>query len=146
MTFVGKMLVVLQLVLSLLFMAFAGAVATVEKNWKSEFSSTQDDLKVEKDFHQTTQNSYNEYKNSSTTTIADLDTQDVVLLALKAHQIMSTIQTGGAVGMKTMNQSLFELYRAGTISYEDAVDCSGDPADFMRLLERQGSAAGERKR
>jgi twitching motility protein PilT len=64
----------------------------------------------------------------------------------KAHQIMSTIQTGGAVGMKTMNQSLFELYRAGTISYEDAVDRSGDPADFMRLLERQGSGAGERKR
>jgi hypothetical protein len=81
MTFVGKMLVVLQLVLSLLFMAFAGAVATVEKNWKSEFTSTQDVLKVEKDFHQTTQNSYNEYKNSSTTTIADLDTQSKKRLA-----------------------------------------------------------------
>jgi twitching motility protein PilT len=57
----------------------------------------------------------------------------------KAHQIMSTIQTGGAQGMRTMNQSLFELYRAGTISYEDALDNSGDHADFQRLMERAGA-------
>ena len=81
MTFVGKMLVVLQVVLSLLFMAFAGAVATVERNWKQEFTGSQDELKVEKDFHQTTQNLFNEYKNKSTTTIADLDTQSKKRLA-----------------------------------------------------------------
>ena len=57
----------------------------------------------------------------------------------KAHQIMSTIQTGGAQGMRTMNQSLFELYRAGTISYEDAMEHCGDHADFQRLLERAGT-------
>ena len=57
----------------------------------------------------------------------------------KAHQIMSIIQTGGAAGMRTMNQSLFELYRAGTISYEDAVEHSGDEADFARLMERSGA-------
>ena len=49
MTFVGKMLIVLQLVLSLLFMAFAGAVSTVEKNWKQESSNIQDELKVEQE-------------------------------------------------------------------------------------------------
>jgi twitching motility protein PilT len=59
----------------------------------------------------------------------------------KAHQIMSIIQTGGAAGMRTMNQSLFELYRAGTISYDDAVEHTGDEADFQRLMERHGSAA-----
>ena len=59
----------------------------------------------------------------------------------KAHQIMSTIQTGGAVGMRTMNQSLFELYRNGTISYEDALEHTGDEADFQRLMERHGSGA-----
>ena len=58
----------------------------------------------------------------------------------KAHQIMSTIQTGGAAGMRTMNQSLFELYRAGTISYDDAVEHTGDLADFMCLLERSGGS------
>jgi twitching motility protein PilT len=58
----------------------------------------------------------------------------------KAHQIMSTIQTGGAVGMRTMNQSLFELYRSGAISYEDALDHTGDEADFQRLMERAAGA------
>lgn len=57
----------------------------------------------------------------------------------KAHQIMSIIQTGGASGMRTMNQSLFELYRAGTISYEDALEHTGDEADFQRLMERSGA-------
>ena len=66
----------------------------------------------------------------------------------KAHQIMSIIQTGGAAGMRTMNQSLFELYRAGTISYEDALEHTGDEADFQRLMERTGAggtAAAARK-
>ncbi|VAX36224.1 hypothetical protein MNBD_PLANCTO02-346 [hydrothermal vent metagenome] len=36
MTFVGKVLIVLQVVLSLLFMAFAGAVFTVQTNWKKK--------------------------------------------------------------------------------------------------------------
>ena len=62
----------------------------------------------------------------------------------KAHQIMSIIQTGGAVGMRTMNQSLFELYRAGTVSYEDALEKSADPADFERLMERSGSSSSRR--
>ncbi len=64
----------------------------------------------------------------------------------KAHQIMSIIQTGGAAGMRTMNQSLFELYRAGTVSYDDALDNTGDEADFQRLMERHSSGgAGARK-
>ena len=56
----------------------------------------------------------------------------------KSHQIMSTIQTGGQVGMRTMNQSLFELYKQGTISFEDAKRHSADEADFDRLMERHG--------
>lgn len=66
----------------------------------------------------------------------------------KSHQIMSIIQTGGAIGMRTMNQSLFELYRQGSIGYEEARDHCNDPADFERLMERQagGSTAGRRSR
>ena len=63
----------------------------------------------------------------------------------KAHQIMSIIQTGGAAGMRTMNQSLFELYRAGSINYEDAIDHCHDEADFARLMERSGANAGARR-
>ena len=65
----------------------------------------------------------------------------------KSHQIMSIIQTGAQIGMRTMNQSLFELYRNGTISFEDAMAHTSDEADFQRLMERAGagSAGGGRR-
>lgn len=40
MTFVGKLLVVVQFVLSICFMAFAGAVYTRQYNWKTEYEKT----------------------------------------------------------------------------------------------------------
>ena len=74
MTFIGKMLVVVQLVLSLLFMAFAGAVFTVEQNWKQQFTDKDQDLKTEQDFHKSTNNKFNEYKNVKSAKVAELDT------------------------------------------------------------------------
>ena len=74
MTFIGKMLIVVQLVLSLLFMAFAGAVFTVEQNWKQQFTDKDQDLKTEQDFHKSTQNKFNEYKNVKSAKVAELDT------------------------------------------------------------------------
>jgi twitching motility protein PilT len=59
----------------------------------------------------------------------------------KAHQIMSIIQTSGQAGMKSMNQGLFELYRAGAVSYEDATEHCSDITDFQRLMERAGATA-----
>ncbi|MEX1094821.1 MAG: hypothetical protein WED34_02165 [Planctomycetales bacterium] len=44
MTFVGKVLVVVQVVLSLCFMAFAGAVYSVQTSWKAEAESRQEDI------------------------------------------------------------------------------------------------------
>jgi twitching motility protein PilT len=52
----------------------------------------------------------------------------------KAHQVYSTIQTGGRLGMKTMNQSLADLYRANVVSYDDALSMAPDPAEFQRLI------------
>jgi twitching motility protein PilT len=54
----------------------------------------------------------------------------------KSHQIASIIQTGGQLGMKTMNQSVYELYRRGLISYEDALLHSPDQTEFQRLMQR----------
>jgi twitching motility protein PilT len=54
----------------------------------------------------------------------------------KAHQIYSIIQTGGKLGMRTMNQSLYELYRAGTCTYDDCVARSSDPEDLKRIFQR----------
>jgi len=54
----------------------------------------------------------------------------------KAHQIYSQIQTGGKSGMRTMNQSLYDLYRQNLISYDDAVAHSTDPEDLRRIFQR----------
>ncbi len=54
----------------------------------------------------------------------------------KAHQIYSIIQTGGRQGMKTMNQSLADLYRSNQVGYEDASSVSPDASEFARLLNR----------
>ena len=43
--------------------------------------------------------------------------------------------------MRTMNQSLFELYKQGTISFDDAKRHSSDEADFDRLMERHGGGS-----
>ena len=55
----------------------------------------------------------------------------------KSHQIHSLIQTGGQYGMRTMNQSIYELYRAGGIDFETALEHSPDPSELQRLLQRQ---------
>jgi twitching motility protein PilT len=54
----------------------------------------------------------------------------------KAHQIYSLIQTGGKLGMKTMNQSLHELCRQNVITYDDALSYSGDVEDLKRTFAR----------
>ena len=54
----------------------------------------------------------------------------------KAHQIYSIIQTGGKLGMRTMNQSLHELCRRNLISYDDALSYSGDVEDLKRTFAR----------
>lgn len=54
----------------------------------------------------------------------------------KAHQIYSIIQTGSRYGMKTMNQSLHELYRTNVITYDEAINHSTDPEDLRRTFQR----------
>jgi twitching motility protein PilT len=53
----------------------------------------------------------------------------------KGHQIYSIIQTGGKEGMRTMNASLSELYKAGQITFEEAVAHSGDVEDLKRMCQ-----------
>jgi chromosome segregation ATPase len=48
MTTVGKILVVLHLVLSIMFMAFAGAVYTAQNNWRTAHKKATDELAKEK--------------------------------------------------------------------------------------------------
>ncbi len=53
----------------------------------------------------------------------------------KVHQIYSTIQTGNKVGMRTMNQSLLELYRGGKITYDTAVQYTHNLEDMKKTFQ-----------
>jgi twitching motility protein PilT len=55
----------------------------------------------------------------------------------KIHQIYSMIQTGGKVGMQTMNQALYMLHRQHLITYDEAIMRTTDPDDLKRLFQRQ---------
>ncbi len=65
----------------------------------------------------------------------------------KVHQIYSMMQTGQAkFGMQTMNQSLFELYSKGFLSYENAVGRSSMPDELVTMLQRSITATSGRGR
>ncbi len=54
----------------------------------------------------------------------------------KVHQIYSIMQTSQNLGMRTMNQALFELYSAGKISYDSAISKSGDVEELLKMIEK----------
>jgi twitching motility protein PilT len=60
----------------------------------------------------------------------------------KIEQVYSVMQTNTARGMQTMEQALCELVQRGTITTEDALECSSYPGQLQDLLERPGSAQG----
>ncbi len=59
----------------------------------------------------------------------------------KIHQMYSMIQSGQKYGMKTMNQSLAELYLAGKISLNDSMSYSHNPQELGEMLSRQKTPA-----
>ena len=59
----------------------------------------------------------------------------------KIHQLYSMIQSGQKYGMKTMNQSLAELYTSGKVTINDAMNHSGDPQELSEMLARQKAPA-----
>ena len=54
----------------------------------------------------------------------------------KVHQIYSMIQSGQKYGMKTMNQSLADLYNSGKISLSDGMSFSANIQELNEILTR----------
>jgi twitching motility protein PilT len=54
----------------------------------------------------------------------------------KIHQIYSVMQTSRKEGMRTMNQSLYDLCNKKEITYEEAFDRTSDPDDLSRLFKK----------
>jgi twitching motility protein PilT len=52
----------------------------------------------------------------------------------KTAQIYSQIQTGGKLGMQTLEKTLADLYKAGTISFEAAMSKTSKPDEMQRLI------------
>jgi twitching motility protein PilT len=52
----------------------------------------------------------------------------------KTAQIYSAIQTGGKVGMQTLEKVLADLYKAGAISFESAISKTSKPDEVQRLI------------
>lgn len=52
----------------------------------------------------------------------------------KNHQIDNAIAAGSGEGMKAMDQSILELYQAGTITRETALDYADHPEQMLRRM------------
>jgi twitching motility protein PilT len=62
----------------------------------------------------------------------------------KTAQIYSAIQTGGKLGMQTLEKVLADLYKQGTISFEAAMAKTSKPDEVQRLIgSAPPSAAGK---
>ena len=53
----------------------------------------------------------------------------------KTHQIYNAIQTGGRLGMQTMEQSLFELIQAKQVTVEEALSHTMHQDELKRMIE-----------
>lgn len=107
MTSVGKILVVLQVVLSLLFMGFAGAVFTAQTSWKSEAKKHQDS--ASKTTAQLRQAEELAQKDK-----ADLTGQ------LKAQTDKADAADALATGLKEKNAALEQQLAASRTEFENA--------------------------
>lgn len=85
MTFVGKILVVLQLVLAICFMAFAGAVYSTQTNWKTAAETAKQDADKQRQAATTAANDLQQAKTDLGAQINDL-TQQVAVLDGKVKQ------------------------------------------------------------
>jgi twitching motility protein PilT len=62
----------------------------------------------------------------------------------KTHQLYSMMQAGQAkFGMQTMNQAIFELYKKGELSYEDALGKSSMPEELLNMMQRSSLGRGK---
>lgn len=54
----------------------------------------------------------------------------------KTHQLYMDIQTGGDVGMQTLDSCLLDLVKKGVVKYEDALGKTSNPNDFNQRIQK----------
>ncbi|HEY5540882.1 MAG TPA: PilT/PilU family type 4a pilus ATPase [Coriobacteriia bacterium] len=55
----------------------------------------------------------------------------------KTHQMETIIQSSGALGMQTLDQSLKVLLNAGKVTYEEAISKAKSPRDLAQMMGRK---------
>lgn len=64
----------------------------------------------------------------------------------KIHQMYSLIQVGSRYGMKTMNQSLFDLVEKGLVSTYEAMMRTPDPKELDEMMQKRGHSQSTTRR
>ncbi|RLS53868.1 MAG: hypothetical protein DWH91_13215 [Planctomycetota bacterium] len=149
MSFVGKMLVVVLVVLSVLFMALSGGVLAVHNNWRTKHDTVLGQLKgAQEDFaaaqanataiKQTSQKEVDDAKKSADTANAALATQTDELVALQkqVNELQLQMQTQTALAETNSKESDFRnqeslKQRAANRTLQAALDQSA--ADVRQL-------------
>ncbi|MBT9312905.1 type IV pilus twitching motility protein PilT [Leptothoe kymatousa] len=62
----------------------------------------------------------------------------------KTAQIYGAIQTGGKLGMQTLEMVLADLHKSGTIKFEDAIGKSSRVDELQRLISAGGAGTANR--
>lgn len=150
MSFVGKILVVVQLVLSVLFMALAGAVFSVHTNWKTKHEAVVKLLTVEKDnvsaaqgelviARQASQKIVDDNKGQMGALTAQVQNQTIELDALKKknNEDQQELQTQTALAQTNAKEAAFrkqeaEEQRAANRSLQVSLD---ETAANLRQIE-----------
>lgn len=129
MTTVGKVLVVLHLMLSVLFMAFAGAVYTAQKNWRTVATTTQATLAKSE---QKQKDLLAEMEKERTETKAKLDAQTNTIAQLTGAKVAVDNQvTALDADNKRLNVALDGLRDQSALSTTEA-DERKKEADLQR--------------
>lgn len=152
MSFVGKVLVVVQLVLSVLFMALAGAVFSVHTNWKSSFEKQAVTLAGAQKSVADMQSELDSVKQNSQKVVDDnkaemellknqvqTQTQQIEALTKKNNEDQQELQSQTAVAETKAKESIFRTteadeQRAANRALQASLD---QTAAKMRELEDQ---------
>jgi len=63
---------------------------------------------------------------------------DLILNAEQTHMIHDIVAESAFYGMQTFDQALLQLFRAGLVTLEDAMQAATNPHDFQIALRREG--------
>ncbi len=150
MSFVGKILVVVQLVLSVLFMALAGAVFSVHQNWKTKYDAQVTIVEGLKKDVATAQSDLSSVRQESQKIVDDNKAQlgtlteqvgnqvtELTALKKKNNEDQQELQTQSAIAMTKAKEAEFRIQeseeqRASNRALQAALDLS---ATEKRQLE-----------